>query len=207
VLKGWVIDRRRATLRSLHYQIQVFDGEHHHRVAVNAQSAAGSPEVLYFMDEAFEHAIVEEMERLPPGLTRISDPASALALDYVRDGLVRFGEMSPIPYELPDADNDLNDRLDRIVLPAMADPSARIHAFGEPWGPERKRDAYFGFQPGRGIHNIHMNQGNRGRFAGENGVQQDGALFVELPGAGRWVAVFLAFQSQSWSTSEDGEPL
>lgn len=209
VLKGRVVDRRRATPGSLHYQILVFDGQQHHRVAVNAQSATPRHEVLFHVDEGFDHPIVQEMARLPRGLTRISDPASTLALDYIRDGLFEPGDMRPIPYELAGDDNDLNDRLDRIILPAMADPAAHIHAFGEPWGPERRRDRYFAFKPGRGIHNIHMNQGNGGRFAAENGVHQDGALFVELPPArgGGWAAVFLAFQSQSWDTSdENGEP-
>lgn len=207
VLTGRVVDRRRATAGSLHYQILVSAGGELHRAAVNAQSATPRHEVLFSMDEGFDHPIIQEMAQLQRGLTRISDPDFALALDYVRGGLVEPHEMRPIPFELAGQDNDLNDRLDRIILPAMSDPTARIHVFGEPWGPERRRDRYFGFRPGRGIHNIHRNQGNRGRFAAENGVHQDGALFVELPQEGRWAAVFLAFQSQSWETrDEDGEP-
>ena len=46
-----------------------------------------------------------------------------------------------------------------------------------------------------GIHDIHMNQGNPaggkgGGFSGDNGVWQDGALFINLPSKGTWTAVF-----------------
>ena len=35
-----------------------------------------------------------------------------------------------------------------------------MYAFGERWGPEsHKADQYFGFVPGNGVHDIHMNQG------------------------------------------------
>jgi hypothetical protein len=47
-----------------------------------------------------------------------------------------------------------------------------------------------------------MNQGNSGRFKGDNGVWQDGGLFVHFPNQSQWVAVFLAFQSQAWHTDD-----
>jgi uncharacterized protein YukJ len=51
-----------------------------------------------------------------------------------------------------------------------------------------------------------MNQGNPpGRHAHDNGAWQDGALLIHYPAAGRWTALFLAFQSQRWhSEAEDG---
>jgi uncharacterized protein YukJ len=52
-----------------------------------------------------------------------------------------------------------------------------IYAFGQQWGPEtKKRDKYFRFLPGSGIHDIHMNQGNDGKYKKDNGAYQDGAL-------------------------------
>ena len=47
-------------------------------------------------------------------------------------------------------------------------------------------DEVLGFQPGDGIHNIHMNQGNGGQFAGDNGVWQDGALLIHFPAQSQW---------------------
>jgi uncharacterized protein YukJ len=55
-----------------------------------------------------------------------------------------------------------------------------------------------------------MNQGNprSGPFGGDNGVWQDGALFVHLPEETRWIAIFLAFQTQAWQTDDlTGHPL
>jgi len=55
-----------------------------------------------------------------------------------------------------------------------------------------------------------MNQGNPtgGGHAGDNGVWQDGGLLLWFPDADRWVAIFLAFQSQSWHTDDrTGQPI
>src|ERR687898_3677804 len=85
----------------------------------------------------------------------------------------------------------------------MEEPGSEVYAFGEPWGPEEdQRDRFFGFVPGNGIHDIHMNQGNDPQFARDDGVWQDGALVFRFPQAGQWVAVFLAFQSQAWHTDD-----
>src|SRR3954462_9450194 len=52
------------------------------------------------------------------------------------------------------------------------------------------QDDYFGFLPGRGIHDIHMNQGNPpGQFAKDNGPWQDGGLLFEFPNEAQWVAI------------------
>jgi len=63
-------------------------------------------------------------------------------------------------------------------------------------------DKVFGFAPGNGVHDIHMNQGNVAQFRGDDGVWQDGGLAVHFPSASRWVAIFLAFQSQAWHTDD-----
>ena len=78
-----------------------------------------------------------------------------------------------------------------------------IYAFGERWGPEGQRDKVFGFQPGNGVHDIHMNQGNAARFVADDGVRQDGALLIHHPGENRWCALFLAFQSQALHTDDE----
>jgi hypothetical protein len=122
--------------------------------------------------------------------------------------------MRPLPHNIPGPDNDLNEKIDAYIQRAIGDERASIYAFGERWGPEAGiKDKYFGFLPGNGIHDIHMNQGNVGQFVEEDGVWQDGGLLFHFPsieqvGAGievwpeQWVAVFLAFQSQCWHTDD-----
>jgi uncharacterized protein YukJ len=61
------------------------------------------------------------------------------------------------------------------------------------------------FTPGNGIHDIHMNQGNSGKWKRDNGVYQDGAIFIEYP-RDKWRAFFFAFQSQTFDTDNNGNP-
>ncbi len=53
-----------------------------------------------------------------------------------------------------------------------------------------------------------MNQGNSGQFKKDNGVYQDGGLFIHFPSRNKWIAVFIAFQVQAWHTDDlTGDPL
>jgi hypothetical protein len=86
---------------------------------------------------------------------------------------------------------------------ARTEADAVIYAFGERWGPEPGNpDKIFDFEPGNGVHDIHMNQGNHPRFQADDGVWQDGGLIFRFPSTDQWVAVFLAFQSQAWHTDD-----
>jgi len=59
---------------------------------------------------------------------------------------------------------------------------------------------------GNGIHDIHMNQGNGGQYANDNGTYQDGALIIESPDSTCQV-FFIAFQSQTFQTDDNGNPV
>ena len=117
--------------------------------------------------------------------------------------------MRLLPPALEGPDNDLADLLDHWLRRAIADPAATVFAFGQRWGPDDGvADDVFGFEPANGVHDIHMNQGSAAPFARDNGVRQDGALLAALPAPERWVAIFLAFQSQAFHTDDaTGQPL
>jgi hypothetical protein len=110
--------------------------------------------------------------------------------------------MRPLAPEVSGPDNDLADLLDHYVLRAIEAPGAQMYLFGEPWSEPGVADKIFGFSPGAGVHDIHMNQGNSPAFAKDDGPWQDGGLLIRLPQPDRWVAVFLAFQSQAWHTDD-----
>ena len=55
--------------------------------------------------------------------------------------------------------NTFEPSLTAYLIRAVHDLDARVYAWGRKWGPESKRDEYFGFQPSRGVHDVHMNQG------------------------------------------------
>jgi uncharacterized protein YukJ len=53
-----------------------------------------------------------------------------------------------------------------------------------------------------------MNQGNPpGSYEQDNGIWQDGMLVFELPASNTWAAIFIAFQTESWSTDNNGNPV
>ncbi len=73
-------------------------------------------------------------------------------------------------------------------------------------GDQKKNtpDSYFHFKPGNGIHDIHMNQGNVEKWKADNGIWQDGGILIHFEKEEEWIGIFLAFQSQSWCTDEEG---
>jgi uncharacterized protein YukJ len=186
-----------------HYDVRIETPEASFRIAVNVQARQPPSDLLYLIDDDFRHPITERLVSLAPGFREINRPADGPALDYVRGALFDRRRLQPLPPDVPGPDNDLNERLDGHVRLALRDPDAEVYAFGERWGPERRRpDQVFGFLPGNGIHDIHMNQGNAEPWLADNGVWQDGGLLLRLAAAGRWVGIFLAFQSQVWETDD-----
>lgn len=202
------VERRGA---SPHVQVLVDGGSLPYRAAINVRSGRARPggsDLLFLIDRDVRHPLAAAVRELPDGFVVLDSARDGLAIDYQRDGLFDRRRMRRIPADLPGPDNDLSDALEALVGAATADEQARLHVFGHRWGPERNEpDAIFGFLPGNGIHDIHMNQGSRGPHARDNGAWGDGALLVELPAAGRVAAVYLAFQSQSWRTDERGHPV
>jgi uncharacterized protein YukJ len=146
--------------------------------------------------------VLDQLRALPDGFTDLPSTPGGAAVDYIRGNLFDRVAMRPVPTAEPGPENDLGDFLDHYVRRALADPAARAFVFGQSWGPEQKADKVFDFRPGNGVHDIHMNQGNSGRFADDDGVFQDGALFLHFPDTDGWVAIFLAFQSQAWHTDD-----
>ena len=218
VLKGRAIGRRLGSGSSPHYQIHIVDETGtHYRIAINVRSQVAPSELMYYIKPYFVHPLTSTVEALSSGFSRLAPNSGSGALDLIRGNLLQPGMMTPLPPDLPGPDNDLNEKLDQIVQRAMADEEALVYAFGERWGPEsNKADKYFGFLPGNGIHDIHMNQGNVGSFIKDDGVWQDGGALFHFPLQRQWTAVFLKFQSQSWHTDdrtghtlaegEEGEP-
>jgi uncharacterized protein YukJ len=208
VLRAAVIDRRLETDDTPHYQIHLRAAGVDYRAAVNVRSQQSPPDLLYLGIDHFDHPILEKVRKLPDGFTEVGGQDGGVAVDYIRGNLFDRRSMRSVPTAKPGPENDLGDFLDHFVGRALGDPAARAYVFGEAWGPEAKPDKIFGFRPGNGVHDVHMNQGNRGRFAADNGVFQDGALLLHFPATDNWVGVFLAFQSQVMHTDDiTGHPL
>lgn len=181
-------DKRLATINEPHYQILGVDASAQLRAAVNARSNQNPPDVLYFVNENLDVPFETRLLNVPMGFKPLRSIPGGLAIDYIQSNLFDIQQMKPL-----DTDH-LSNLLDKYVPRAMA--GGEIFAFGQKWGPEPgKPDQYFGFEPGNGVHDIHMNQGDTGTHAHENGPWQDGAMIIHLPND-QWVGIFLAFQSQ-----------
>ena len=203
VLKGRPIQRRLGRTTSNHYQVQVVDETTDYRIAINVGAEDPIDALEYLIDEDFHHPHLSGLLRLHLGFNPLNSRHGALALDYIRTNLFEPRRMQPLPFEIPGPDNDLNEKIDRHIQRAMAEEDALIYAFGERSGPQlNHKDPIFGFSPGNGIHDIHMNQGNDPRFQRQDGTYQDGAALIHFPSTRQWVGIFLKFQFQTWHTTE-----
>jgi uncharacterized protein YukJ len=204
VLSGRVADtRREGSTDTPHYQIELVDDAGiHYRVAVNVQSQEKPSELLYCVVDDFRHPVTLALPAPGSGWTKLPAGPGGANLDFVRANLFDPASMRALPPDVAGPDNDLADLLDHYIHRAQRDAAAHVYVFGERWGPESVADKVFGFRPGNGVHDVHMNQGNVERFRRDDGVWQDGGLLIRFGAQPRWVAVFLAFQSQSWHTDD-----
>ncbi|MCU5681300.1 YukJ family protein [Bacillus wiedmannii] len=205
VLKGTVIQSKIGKGKTPHYQVHL-QGETgvDYRIAINVKSQSYPSEVLYFASNNIRSEAIHILPTLPFGFTEVKNNEPKVALDYVRGNLFDSKQMIPLPPEKAGTDNDLNEKIERYIKRAIEE-KATIYAFGERWGPEENTpDSYFHFKPGNGIHDIHMNQGNVEKWKGDNGIWQDGGILIHFEKEEEWIGIFLAFQSQSWCTDEEG---
>ena len=199
VLKGTVTGHLRDADDD-HYQILVAAGKTMHRIAVNVHSTLNPPDLRFQSLTALPSSLTVALKALPPGFKKLASKPGGIAQDFVRGGLIKTSNFKVVPGNIPGADNDLKDKLEGAVVDAMDQKGSIVYALGAKWGPEpKKKDQYFKFLPGNGIHDIHMNQGNDKGHAGDDGIFQDGCLFFEYPN-GKYRAFFMAFQSQSFNT-------
>ena len=209
---GRVVDQQpESSSKTPHYHILLEGGGQRFRVAVNTRSGTShhrKSDLLYFADDDFRHEVTWRLANVDDGDLRVDSRPGGLALDYQRGGMFDRRHMRRIPANRPGARNDLVDELDFYVKRLRTDPTSRLHAFGTRWGPEfRRPDHVFGFTPSNGIHDVHMNQGNRDEHWHDNAIWSDGGLIFHEPRHDRWSAIFLAFQTQSWHTDDRGDPI
>ena len=179
-----------------HYEIWV-EANGHYRIAVNVESSDGS-EVLAYFDANYAQATKLNLPARAAGahgFTPLQTGAKGSGLDYLRDGLFPLDKMAPIPPEI--AGLTLANLLDAQIKRAKADSEAVILVCGDSF-QDKGKDPIFGFSSEQGVHNVHMMQGNSGKFASENRVNGDGALFIRYSG-GETIALFIRFSTQSTS--------
>ena len=202
VLIGNVVDIQTdpADDKTPHYMIVVGDGNEQYKVNINCRSRRGpNPQVLYYVDEDFEADITNTLSTMDPGFHEVdyeNNKNAEIAIDYIRNELVNPEEMNHLPFDI-EGENDLRGFLDKNIKNALDNDDAVVYVFGQ----------FYDNDGAKGIHNVHMNQGNKGEdHLEENQIYRDGCLFINFSTEDRWVSYFFAFQNQSWNTDDQGCP-
>ncbi|KAA6470264.1 DUF2278 family protein [Bacillus cereus] len=173
-----------------HLHVRVTDNDRTYQIIINVLSREDPSELLYYAGENFHSNQITHLPDLEYGFTPIGDDNTNIALDYIRGNLLDRCNLTPLPVTAPGEDNDLLDKLVQYMSMAEDKTNVEIYAYGEKIPP--------------GIHNVHMNQGNHPNYIEDDGIWQDGGVLLHFKDTNTWVAIFLAFQSQSWCTDDEG---
>jgi hypothetical protein len=180
--------------------------------AVDVSTPSGI-KAQYRLIHHLNHLALTPILALPAGWQPLAPTRSSGAIDYVRsplfgagpaaryfgfwlfrrDSLVgrflRWLESLRNPWIDSAGDNALN------ALETQLLGSVRVLIFGAPSAT------------GRGVHDVHMNQGDPlGPFQHLDGIWQDGAILIERP-SGEIVAFLVKFATQSLHTNSQGLPI
>jgi uncharacterized protein YukJ len=203
VLKGKVdVFKREDDLNTPHLQVRVVDDNNQPwRVPVNVLSGDKSFLIFHRADPLQGHSILGGLSQVNSGFTPLPESArsTATSLDYFRAPLFDWPTGIAIPPTGPGENDDLQDSI-TAYLKNLKEQNGEIYAFGalfpEPGQPSDPRPIDHEFGTTKGVHNIHMNQGNPkpGPYAKDNGVFQDGGLILEFPN--RFVGLFFRFKTE-----------
>ncbi|KAK4444750.1 hypothetical protein QBC34DRAFT_414596 [Podospora aff. communis PSN243] len=208
-LKAWDIKDARTDPKSPHGHIKFTDDSGRTLdCAINVKSSDIVTEVVYwkfrspnFFDPS--HPIITKLKGLTERRFYEADSASdsqlGLRIDLLRDGFIDLKAGHIPPWNTPGVPNDdIVDFLQDFVLNGVA-KKAEVYIFGQRY-PSKD-----------GLHQVHMVQGSffnaeHPGWEKENGVHQDGGIFLHFPDEDKWEAFFIAFASQASKTNDEGYP-
>lgn len=231
VLRGTVTDYLPYSEGADHFQIKI-EADDIYRIAVDVFSQfSGSTVnfssrgnltldtdrfVMFYKTDSFSHPILEKLELIHIGFTPLASLDRSLHLDYLRTQPLLFpiDQMRVVmPKDNSGNQENLNSDIEPLVSQAKNNPNLEVFAFGSGWddnapGGHPDKHHYFDPNPSKGIHDIHMNQGDEGKEAHFNKPFQDGALFFHFKEENQWSALFFKFQVQAIQTDDHtGNPI
>jgi uncharacterized protein YukJ len=157
------------------------------RAAINIKSIDQDSRLAYWVNyKTAEHKMVQKLANLDFGFHPLEE-LDGQGLDYIRSGLFDTKSGRVLPHDIPGPNNDMIDVLVPEVKQSI-EKRAEVYIFGAC------------FNTRNGMHDVHMNQGNIGKFGHDDGVFQDGGLLIHYKDTGQWTGVFLAFASQAVHT-------
>ena len=108
---------------SPHYQVHVTAAGTDYRLAVNVLSQLSPSELLFVVDEHFQHALTDRLATIEEGFTLLPKQPGTASLDFIRGNMFSRLDMRPLPPSLPGPDNDLSDRVAHYVERAGPRPT------------------------------------------------------------------------------------
>ncbi len=170
--------------------------------AVNVGTDNAADLLKYKIAEGFQNPVAATL-RAAQGAVDLTGKAALPALDFLRSSILEGTG--------PWLNSDVLDGGAEKKQPPAKLAALLSKAF------QGKNDVYiFGrfYSEGNGIHDVHMNQGSRGRYIhrpgddanDHNDIWQDGALMIDF-GDGGWVAYFSAFTGQTVPADDLGNPV
>lgn len=192
-----------------HHNLIVLANGIDYQLNIDIQSMP-SPNVKIFVKDHFDHPLLSFLEELPEGsVTNLRPFSRDYRLDYLRSGIFSSQELAQMS---PESASTISSRLDASLHEGMV-----LFILGDFYDDTQKRERpphglelshKHRFLPPRGLHDIHMNQGTPDTMvqSEENGIYQDGALFVRRPDQ-TTQAFFFMFDEQCTTTNKDGHCL
>ncbi|KAF9389078.1 hypothetical protein CPC16_006075 [Podila verticillata] len=156
--------------------------------AVNVRSIVSDSRVIYWLVKNLQHAVTDSLKSLECGFHPIS-AGDGRGLDYIRQKLVTVRDGELLDFDQP-GPNNIIDKIVPILQRAVDGHNTTAFIFGSR------------FTNGKGIHDIHMNQGSLPQYV--HGINEDGAILFYFPDSDHWEAIFLAFASQRTPTDKRG---
>lgn len=200
-LRSYSCDNGNDPRQYYHCNIVVSARGRSYRCAVNLDTKKQG-DALRWRVLKLERQDIEMVSALPEGWHALDSSPGSGALDYLRSpelhpttecrpsGTSEMGDIDCIPWQYGSSLDAFGD------LEPVISNAARLYVYGEP------------FRIGRGVHNIHQNQGDPSgsRWSEENGTWQDGAI-AGLQHSGEVLMFLSRFATQADRTDDQGRPI
>ena len=190
MFRGKVIDKWYDFDKRAHYHIVATDNNgKKYDLAVNIGSIyakkneiiSSNLKVYYTKNYNSQKDIIQEMLLQKVGVTECKEN---LRLDYIKMKLFPHEKMIQMK-GFDEKNIFLTEIIEKYVMKAINNDDYEVFAFGRLYAN------------GKGLHDIHMNQGSTGKFKKHDAPYSDGGLFFRNKQNNKISVIFIAFISQS----------
>lgn len=190
LLKGEISGKWYDLDKNAHYHIMVTALDKVYDIAVNigsierlySDSMIKSSELLVYHDEEYKNTILDKIVKKDYGIHIVE---KKFALDYIKMDLFDIKKMKLMP-TIDFEKAYLLEIMEKYVSRSLEERVYDIYVYG------------MFFKDGKGIHDVHMNQGSVERYRHRDREWSDGALFFHNRETLKWTALFLAFKNQKF---------